>query len=286
MSETVGSNNSGAAHPLSALFPPTLEAPPKNLEAPPKGSTPAVQESAGTTTEVGAYNKSSIEQSERTGTPLPGSSANADPANPTLVPPNLLNVLTNAAEAVKSGNNLFLCCIFAVALEVMMAQVVKMESYHERVSSDAYLGQKDVQKDLAVLKAELQRLAGEIEMYTSFARAVACGASAGINLGMAGSSAVLGARSAGGMLGQNIGNALNSIAGSDSVFSNIASGVGAVKKAQVEALITLLEFALKFSQETSDRLDQDRKEVSDHKNQILQAFMQWMNALYAFIQKG
>lgn len=275
MSDTNVTDQGGAGGLASFLNQPSLDAP----AGPAK---PVVQESAGTSTDMGVYTKSSIQESQQEGAPTT-SSGNVDPNNPTPVAPDPLLADLTPDEANKAKVNAFLGGIYAVALEELMALQVKVDSYTEKVMSENYVMTKEQEEELAELKAELQEKAGKIEMYKEFAQAVGCGVSAGVGIAQAGGAYKFGGvTTKNGAIHAGVCQSMDALGGQNSVFSHIASGIGSMEKSQVEAQITLLEFAQKFAQETADSLVQSRRETADAKKELLQAYNNFMNALFAF----
>lgn len=255
------------------------------LEQPNVAQKPVVQSSAGASTSMGALNQSSIEEAEKTGQPLPGSSANVDPQNPMPTAPDA--VLSEPTAAPTKGIiNQFLCCIFGVAMATMMQEIVKLDTERMLMSTEQQLDMQAILKDVADLTAAHQLSAGKTEMMMCFAKAICCGVQVAISAGVAVGSMYKGPRTATGAAIAQTGQALGGIGGQDSVASNLAQGIGAYEKAKHEAAITLLGFLKQFIELISQDMSSDKKDAQDQLGSLLQSFQQWMNNYYQMAARG
>lgn len=282
MDSNVGNSGGGETAFSNQFGAPGLESP----LSPAPMIKPHTEQAAGTTTTTGAYTQSSVEEANQENIPA-NSSANVDSANPKPALPNIQNSQVTPAEAAKSQVNLLLCCIYAVALEVVMAKIVKAMSNLDRTASDAFLDFSKIEKELADLKSAKQLEIGQTEAYAAFGRALFCAVGVGVSVGTAVGGAFKGPRTSTGQAITQTGQALNSIAGSDSIFSNISSGVASLQKSKAEAEITQIDYGAKIAGEMKSRVaDKMAKDADEFKAQFLQMFIQWMNAQYSFMQKG
>lgn len=249
------------------------------------------EKSAGASTVQGAMSleESTITQAEEADTSsIKGLTANQDPANPSMVQPKAADSTLSPAEGSEPNmkTNAFLSSIYAVVLTELMAEITKINMYRAKVDSTLYLETKKVEKALSESIADMQIAQGQAEMYASFARAVCAGAGAGIHLMGTAGALRFDPRGKAGMACSSFVQSSNALGGTDSVFSNVAQGLGANAKAHIEAQITMLQYMQKFVQDMADRMDNDRKDAEEGVSQIVQAFQQWMNAQYQFTQKG
>lgn len=247
------------------------------------GGKPQTEKAAGTGTTSGSFDQSTIETADQS--EITQNSATVDPTNPKLSTPN--TILTSTPGDKSGGNiNKFLGCIYNVALEEVVAKQTKADTQLEKTLSEGYLNNMKEAKDQTDEKAQEQRDIGEVGAFTSFAKAFSCGVDVAISAGTGVGGMFKGPKTSTGAAIAQTGQALRSIGGSDSIFSNIAQGVGEYEKSNMEANVTELDFGIKMTEDTASRLDSERKEVSDSKDQLLQQYIQWENAQFAFTQRG
>lgn len=244
--------------------------------------------SAGTSTVQGIVSQdaSTIQKADSGDAVAAGSTAKANPENPVPINPDPNKATMTPAEAQTAQVNGFLCGIYAVALEQLMAAIIKVEMFKSLTDSKMYLQLKSVEKELAETIADKQIEQGKVEMYTSFAKAACAGASAAMSFGGALGAAAYDPRSSTGTAISSLVQSGNSVGGADGLFSNIVQGFSANEKAQIEATITLTQFMQKYMEDMQRRIEEDRSGAEKAIGEIVQMYNQWMNAMYQFTARG
>lgn len=288
---TVSDNNPGSTGFLSPQIPapPTLPVSTESDTGKTSSSGASPNRIQGTSPDV--IDKSNEQLDIKLGAITGGTTSfsnNLDPENPTLQGPsqNLL-VEINSQSPSKSSYNPMLGGICIGCLLDIMAAIMRMGAYLKKVESEKGIEAQSVESDAVHTIADAQERKGEIEMYSSFAQAFCCGLGVGVNLGVAaGHMRYGGPRTQQGAIIAASGQAMNGIAGQDSVASNIARGIGSYESALQDKTITLTQFVQRFSQQVQEKLEQDRKDVASMMDQVLQMVNKWVDSIYQFTARG
>ena len=170
------------------------------------------------------------------------------------------------------------------AVEQILTQLTKQES---QTDAQVYLSDMAAGWDMTKEEANLTLQAGQAQADGDYAKAICCGVGAAISLGSCGATAAIPSKNLKmTQMLSSFSQGMQSVGGSDSVASNIASGYTTEETAKMNAMITMLKFIEQYIQQTAQNLNSDRNNAQSDLTSALQSLTQAQAAMFQFVQRG